>query len=703
MKKLTLSLLAMLTLAVPLYAAQGRDQSYFTYDDGGTIVRQADDGREVETRVNYPVFAGDEVTTNRRGRAEIRLADGNIIALDRSTSIRFRSIADSYDDNAAQTIVELRYGHIALQRTDHEREALRLDTPSASYIATDQAIYAVDNDSRSADRVSVFYGEIEVRTPARTSRVSEGEEARVDEQGVYGLVSSQRGTADEFERWFVRRSERYRKGTSQYLDQSLAYSNYDLDQYGSWSYVSGLNSWGWRPYVGASWRPYYSGHWIYGPSGCLTWVSYEPWGWVPYHYGRWAYDPGYGWVWMPGYTYSPAWVYWIYGPGYFGWAPAGWYDCYRPYYGWAYQPYARAGLHFGFGFYGRVRVNEIDLRPWTFVSSDRIVSTRVDQAALTTDAIRQRLQRGGDGNRDVAVVSGVPARFTRSEIKDPAAAINTIARRGIGSGTGREGSGSATDMTPFFRRDPELSNAVRERIVRSGVGAGAAVVVGTPRTLPGASGVPSPGTPGTIEGRVPPHGDSSDAGRTTVPRDRFRDNPASGANSPQGQSPATVERNWRDRLDRSGSPSTPSTRTPVDRGNSNPAPTPQRDDSWRGRVTGRRDTTPRDTAPRNDAPLDRGFVDRKPVDRTPADRGSDIPRRIIDRIGGARIYGGDTPRDTAPRDSTPRQPSVPRDTPPPRVERSSPPPQQQPPSPERSAPPPSRSNNDDGGHVKRDH
>src|SRR5438445_11019021 len=292
MKKLTLPLLAMLTLAVPLYAAQGRDQSYFTYDDGGTIVRQADDGREVETRVNYPVFAGDEVTTSRRGRAEIRLADGNIIALDRSTSIRFRSIADSYDDNATQTIVELRYGHVALQRTDYQREALRLDTPSASYIATDQSIYAIDNDSRSADRVSVFYGEIEVRTQARTSRVSEGEEARVDDQGVYGLVSSQRGTADEFERWFVRRSERYRKGTSQYLDQSLAYSNYDLDQYGSWTYVSGLGSWGWRPYVGASWRPYYSGNWIYGPSGCLTWVSYEPWGWVPYHYGRWAYDGG---------------------------------------------------------------------------------------------------------------------------------------------------------------------------------------------------------------------------------------------------------------------------------------------------------------------------------------------------------------------------------------------------------------------------
>src|ERR1700730_13089902 len=205
MRKLTLAVLSTLTLAIPLHAAQGREQSYFTYDDGGTIVRQGDDGRETEARVNYPVFPGDEVTTNRRGRAEIRLADGNVIGLDRSTSIRFRSINDSYDDSSTQSVVELRYGHVIVQRTDFNREPMRLDTASASYLAADQAIYAVDNDGRTADRVSVFYGEIEVRTPARTSQVREGEEGRVDDSGVYGLVSSQRGTAGEFERWFIRR------------------------------------------------------------------------------------------------------------------------------------------------------------------------------------------------------------------------------------------------------------------------------------------------------------------------------------------------------------------------------------------------------------------------------------------------------------------------------------------------------------------
>src|SRR6266498_913773 len=418
MRKLALTLLSTLAVAIPLHAERGREQSYFTFDDGGTVVRQAEDGREIDGRVNLPVYPGDEVITNRRGRAEIHLADGNVIALDRSTDVRLRSINDSYEADSNETIVELRYGHVAVQRTDFHREPLRLDTPSASYAAKDEAIYAVDSDSRGADRVSVFYGEIEVRAPARTSVIHEGEEARVDESGMYGLVSSNRGTADEFERWFNRRSQRYSRDASRYLDSSLAYSDYDLAQYGSWTYVSGLGTWGWRPYVAGGWRPYYYGSWLHGPNGCLTWFSSEPWGWVPYHYGRWAY-----------------------------------------------QPYQRAHLDFGFGFYGRVRLSEIDLRPWTFMNANQIVSTRVDQAALTTVAIRQRLAR--DPGAGLAAVSGAHARFNRNEIRDPAAAIGNIVRRGVGSGTGREGSASATDLTPFFRRDPELSNHIRERIVRS--------------------------------------------------------------------------------------------------------------------------------------------------------------------------------------------------------------------------------------------
>src|SRR5438309_7876205 len=146
MRKVALTLLSTLAMAIPLHAERGRDQSYFTYDDGGTIVRQAEDGREVEAHVNLPVYPGDEVITNRRGRSEIRLADGNVIALDRSTDVRFRSILDSYDADGSQTVVDLRYGHIAVQRTDYGREFLRVDTDSATYLATNEAIYAVDSD-----------------------------------------------------------------------------------------------------------------------------------------------------------------------------------------------------------------------------------------------------------------------------------------------------------------------------------------------------------------------------------------------------------------------------------------------------------------------------------------------------------------------------------------------------------------------------
>ena len=47
----------------------------------------------------------------------------------------------------------------------------------------------------------------------------------------------------------------------------------------------------------------------------------EPFAWAVYHYGRWDYDPGYGWFWVPGDTWAPAWVTWRYGGGTVGWAP----------------------------------------------------------------------------------------------------------------------------------------------------------------------------------------------------------------------------------------------------------------------------------------------------------------------------------------------------------------------------------------------
>ena len=107
-------------------------------------------------------------------------------------------------------------------------------------------------------------------------------------------------------------------------DVNVSYQSFydNLSPYGQW--VSDP-SYGnvWVPNEGGDFRPYGSrGHWAMTDYG-NTWVSEDPWGWACYHYGRWTYNPYYGWVWVPGYEWAPAWVSWRYGGGQCGWAPLG--------------------------------------------------------------------------------------------------------------------------------------------------------------------------------------------------------------------------------------------------------------------------------------------------------------------------------------------------------------------------------------------
>jgi hypothetical protein len=69
-----------------------------------------------------------------------------------------------------------------------------------------------------------------------------------------------------------------------------------------------------------NWRPYTYGHWVNTDAG-MTWVSDDAFGWATDHYGRWVNLDGTGWVWVPGYTWAPAWVSWRDGDDEVGWAP----------------------------------------------------------------------------------------------------------------------------------------------------------------------------------------------------------------------------------------------------------------------------------------------------------------------------------------------------------------------------------------------
>ena len=93
-----------------------------------------------------------------------------------------------------------------------------------------------------------------------------------------------------------------------------------LSPYGQWiqdpdyGYV-------WMPEAGPDFKPYATnGHWVYTDEG-WAWDSGYPWGWAAFHYGRWFFRDGYGWMWMPGNEWAPAWVSWRNSDDYYGWAP----------------------------------------------------------------------------------------------------------------------------------------------------------------------------------------------------------------------------------------------------------------------------------------------------------------------------------------------------------------------------------------------
>lgn len=159
-------------------------------------------------------------------------------------------------------------------------------------------------------------------------------------------------------------SQTYDIGTA---DLGLFYD--ELSPYGHW-FTYGNYGWCWSPYeTRFGWRPYSDGSWAYTDAG-WTWMSNEPFGWATYHYGRWIFDEDYGWVWIPGTEWSPAWVAWRESSDWIGWAPL------PP--GAAWDP--STGLSWNDEF-----ANQIDPGAWCFVPAagilDASLGTRIVPAA----------------------------------------------------------------------------------------------------------------------------------------------------------------------------------------------------------------------------------------------------------------------------------------------------------------------------------
>lgn len=140
-----------------------------------------------------------------------------------------------------------------------------------------------------------------------------------------------------------------------------------LSPYGDWIAIGG-GMYGWRPVgVAVGWRPYTVGRWCWTDDGWY-WMSDEPWGWAAYHYGRWYYDEYYGWIWIPGYDWAPAWVEWRYGGDCIGWAPL--------------SPYAV--FSFSWGIHYRTRWYT-PVTWWNFVACGHITSPNIHRYLYRTE------------------------------------------------------------------------------------------------------------------------------------------------------------------------------------------------------------------------------------------------------------------------------------------------------------------------------
>ena len=185
-----------------------------------------------------------------------------------------------------------------------------------------------------------------------------------------------------------------------------------LSPYGSWRELPD-HGWVWQPSVAVvepDWRPYlHGGRWIWTDYGWY-WHSYYSWGWAPFHYGRWHRSTPWGWVWVPGTVWGPAWVTWRYYDGYAGWAPLPPACGYVRGGGFTYYG-SRVGFSFGFGLtstcYAFVPVSHFYVaRPWVY----RVGHTRVNQFYGNTTVINNYVT----GNNNTIINRGIGTEVVTS-------------------------------------------------------------------------------------------------------------------------------------------------------------------------------------------------------------------------------------------------------------------------------------------------
>src|SRR5262245_26528813 len=463
----------------PAAAQSGRSAYSYVRETSGEVVVVSPSNGEVQAKRNLPISAGDEMKTEDPARAEVALADGNVLHVGGGTRIRFVSLSDQEGSEGEDvSAVDLSDGSVILSVVGSDDNAApRIDTADATVYANSGARVRVNADVRRGTSVVVRAGSVEVKTRSGSYTVRAGNYLLIEGDQEPEIA---RGdfSRDRFDLWASDRLEATydapQSPSSRYVEEEYSADVQSLDGYGDWDYNSNYSSYVWRPNVAVGWTPYSYGSWYYTPIG-LSWWSYDPWGWYPYHYGNWFFDVGWNsWCWYPGYVYAPAWCYYAYTPYYFGWCATGYYG---GYYGWgggwggghhgggAYpDPYVGGRGNMSYAINGRFSTRQVDMRAWNFTNVNNLGARgRLDVVPGTRVADRL-------GN-DISVSSRpivLPARGsntsgnTRDALRDYVREAPRVIER-------TSNPRDSQRLAPFLSRQKDLPDstvqALRERTV----------------------------------------------------------------------------------------------------------------------------------------------------------------------------------------------------------------------------------------------
>ena len=436
--------------------------SYLRNLRGAATLIEGDTGDRQTAEVNQPVLVGDRLWVSPGSMAEVLLSDGNLLRVDGDSEILFARLAGSPETRDEATELVLSEGNVQLVvfADAAGRELPRIELPDATVYVSEAGSYRLTAD-RGWSSVVARSGWAEVATDRGSVVVRGGEEAVLDRGGRADVRAA--AYLDDLERWGDRLDRQV--ADERYVDRSLRHQAASLDGYGTWISDGGRHVW--RPRVAADWHPYWHGRWRHTPLG-LTWVSSEPWGWAPYHYGTWDHHPRWGWVWYPGTAFSPAWVYWYWGPEHVAWVPIGYYTHH-------YRHYRRAGFYGGV--YGWAGGHWGLFNDWVFCPTGYF-----GRPYQNRHHWRGRDWRHHHGDRDVP--RGIIAIDTRplgpDDWRDGERAIRALRSRPVAGGGVTARGADLPDVSDFVARKRELPDDVARRVFVD-PDAGARVrVAGTP-------------------------------------------------------------------------------------------------------------------------------------------------------------------------------------------------------------------------------